>query len=473
MPATFALGREGVNGRLRVLPVEDAAAYREAAESALAWSLGQVRGDDGPWIPESVPADGSPAAAPVPEERDCLYRGVGGIALALAEVRLARDLTDEERAVAEAVRSRLVANSPDQVDPTLYFGLAGDATALRLVGSPDDVALPMALLAETATPVGWPAPLEPGGEPVPLTDVVLGSAGITMAAVWAGGRRSADVVSAGAQAILDTADERPSGLDWPMQVGVPRSERPRMPNYSHGAAGVAAALAVAGEHLGRTDVVAAAVRGAEHLVAIADLADDGFLLPTMDPRTNPDVETVTFTWCHGPAGTSHLFTALAHAGVETVRDVPVAEWRRRCLHSVMTSGLPRRLRPGFWDNDGRCCGTAGVGDVILDAAQDADDPAEAARYLAFARRLGDALLERAVHDEDGLVCWRFTEHRKDPPLLDPGVGWMQGAIGIAAFLLRLSRVVEHGLDTPVADRPDSWWSVPARLRASGGAAQAR
>ena len=438
--------------------------YRVAGEAAVSWSLGQVRGDDGPWIPVSVPADGAPVEPPPPEERDCLYRGIGGVALALAEVRLSRDWTDEEGAVAEAVRGRLVACATTQVDPTLYFGLAGDVAALRLLGSAAEAAVPMGLLAERATAVGWPAPLEPGGELLPFTDVIMGSAGITMAAAWAGGTDSATVVAAGAQAMLDTADERPTGLDWPMQAGVPRSERARMPNYSHGAAGVAAALAVAGARLGRTDVVAAAVRGAEHLVAIADLMDDGFLLPTTDPHTNPDVEPVTFTWCHGPTGTSHLFSALAHAGVESVRDVSVTEWRRRCLHSVMASGIPARLRPGFWDNDGRCCGTAGVGDVMLDAAQSADDPAEAARYLAFARRLGDALLERALAEDDGTVCWRFTEHRNERPLLDPGVGWMQGAIGIGAFLLRLSRVTRDGLAAPVADRPDSWWSVPERIR---------
>lgn len=447
-----------------------AAAFRDTGEAAIAWSLGQVRGDDGPWIPESVPADGSPATPPVQDERDCLYLGVGGIAPAMAEVGLARDLTAEERALADAVRGRLVAGAPTRVDPSLYFGLAGDVMGLRLLGADDEVQVPMARLAETVTPVGWHAPVESGGEPVPLTDVVLGSAGISMAAVWAGGEGAPAVVAAGAQAMLDTADERPTGLDWPMQVGVPRSERARMPNYSHGTAGVAAALAIAGEHLGRTDVVDAAVRGAEHLVAIADLTDDGFLLPTMDPHRNPDVLPFTFTWCHGPTGTSHLFSALAQAGVETVRDVPVAEWRRRCLHSVMTSGIPERLRPGFWDNDGRCCGTAGVGDAFLDAAQWAHDAGaadDAARYLAFARRLGDALLERAVRDDDGLACWRFIEHRKDPPLLDARVGWMQGALGIGTYLLRLARVLEQGLDARVVDRPDQWWAVPAQLRASG------
>jgi hypothetical protein len=77
--------------------------------------------------------------------------------------------------------------------------------------------------------------------------------------------------------------------------------------------------------------------------------------------------------------------------------------------------------------------------------------------------MGDAMLERAIRHDAG-AFWRFVEHRQDPPLLPPGTSWMQGAAGIAAFLLRLARVVEDGLDATVVDRPDEWWAVPARLR---------
>ena len=77
--------------------------------------------------------------------------------------------------------------------------------------------------------------------------------------------------------------------------------------------------------------------------------------------------------------------------------------------------------------------------------------------------MGDALVERAIRDEDR-AFWRFVEYRQDPPLLPPGTSWMQGAAGIAAFLLRLARVIEDGLDAMVVDRPDEWWAVPARLR---------
>jgi hypothetical protein len=155
--------------------------------------------------------------------------------------------------------------------------------------------------------------------------------------------------------------------------------------------------------------------------------------------------------------------------VDDVNGIGVVELRQRCLRSVLDSGVPRRLRPGFWDNDGRCCGTAGVGDVLLDAAQEAQDPILAGRLLAAARTMGDALLDRAIHHDAG-AFWRFVEHRQDPPHLPPGTSWMQGAAGIAAFLLRLARVVEDGLDATVVDRPDEWWAVPARLRRYASAA---
>jgi hypothetical protein len=196
---------------------------------------------------------------------------------------------------------------------------------------------------------------------------------------------------------------------------------------------------------------------------VGSLDDDGFVIPHTIPPARRVVEPVTYSWCHGPTGSSQLFAALAQAGVDEVGGHDVAELRERCLHSVLASGLPERLRPGFWDNDGRCCGTAGVGDVLLDAAQDSPDPDRRDMLLAGARTMGDALVERAIRDADG-ARWRFIEHRQDPPLLAPGTSWMQGAGGIAAFLFRLARVLEDGLDSPVVDRPDQWWAVPAHLR---------
>jgi lantibiotic modifying enzyme len=235
--------------------------------------------------------------------------------------------------------------------------------------------------------------------------------------------------------LLAEAEPALGGLRWRF---VPERFRTtpatEMPNWSHGTAGVAAALALAGAELGRPDLVAAATAGAEHLVTLAVPTAGGVVLPRYSPEPMAGEEPYSFGWCHGAAGTSQLFAALERAGVPTVAGQAPSVWRRRLLTAVVSSGVPERLRPGFWDNDGRCCGTAGVGEVFLDAWEHGGDE----RDLAFARRLGDALVARAVRDEAG-ARWRFLALEREEPLLPPGVGWMQGTAGIAAYLLRLAR----------------------------------
>lgn len=431
--------------------------YRELGEAAWSWVLRQIREDDGPWLPESVPdpdPDPEPAAT-APEDRDSLYSGIAGLAPVLAEIRQYRELSASEERLAAGIVTRLSAVAARTTEPSLYDGLAGHAMALRLL-APGSEALALRRLAELATPDGWKTTtdFEPGSD-APLNDIIVGAAGIVMTAVWAGGEHAGAIATTGGEALLRAADRTEAGLDWEMTA----SSASRLPNYSHGTAGVAAALAVAGAALDRQDFVDAAVAGARHVLSVGSLADGGFIVPHTIPESSREVEPVTYTWCHGPAGTSHLFAALSLAGVAEVAGHDVGELRQRCLTSILTSGVPRRLRPGFWDNDGRCCGTAGVGDVLLDAAQDSADPARAETLVRAARVMGDALVERAVRDASG-ARWRFVEHRVDPPLLPPGTPWMQGAAGIAAYLLRLGRFLDTGPEAPVVDRPDQWWAAP-------------
>ncbi len=439
------------------MPVVASEAYRALGESALAWVCAQVQDDDGPWLPGSVPAEG-PAPAPG-DDRDSLYAGIAGLAPLLAEVALGRAQTAAEQDLGRRVAARLSAQATARREPSLYDGLAGDAMALRLL-APGAEQAPLRRLVDLMTPDGWHTTLEldPGSD-APVSDLVLGAAGVVLAAVWAGGVAAETIAVTGCEALLRAADRTAAGLDWGMTPGRPF----RMPNYSHGTAGIGAALAIAGTALGRGDFVDAAVQGARHVLSVGSLDDRGFVVPHSHPTSSRDVEPVTYTWCHGPAGTSHLFAALTAAGVTEVDGCQVADLRQRCLDAILSSGVPQRLRPGFWDNDGRCCGTAGVGDVLLDAAQDATDPTRARGLLAAARTMGDALVERAVRGPDG-ARWQFVEHRQDPPLLPPGTSWMQGAAGIAAYLLRLARVLDDGLEAPVVDRPDEWWAVPSHLR---------
>ena len=151
--------------------------------------------------------------------------------------------------------------------------------------------------------------------------------------------------------------------------GCTRAARSSSPTSAHGTAGIAAALATAGHQQARSDWISAAVRGAEHLVSIADLADGAMRVPHYVPHGNHDEDEYTYSWCHGPTGTSYLFLALAEAGVTSVSGHHPLAWHSRCLQAVINSDVPARVRPGFWDNDGRCCGTAGVGEMFLDDAQ--------------------------------------------------------------------------------------------------------
>jgi lantibiotic modifying enzyme len=432
-------------------------AYRELGEAAWSWVLSHLRDSDGPWLPATVSQD-EQHVAPAPD-RDSLYAGIGGLAPILAQIAQHRALREVEQVLAAAMVARLCAMANFRTEPSLYDGLAGDVTALKIL-APGSEQIALRRLADLMTPAGWKTTLQidPGSD-APVTDLVGGTAGVVLAAIWAGGKHAEAIASTGGESLLQVADKTEAGLDWAMLPGRPS----RGPNYSHGTAGIATALAVAGATLGRPDFVDAAIQGARHLLAVGCLDHEGFIVPHTIPPSTRDVDPVTFSWCHGPAGTSHLFAALSHAGVAEVAGLEVNGLRYRCLHSILASGVPERIRPGFWDNDGRCCGTAGVGDVLLDAFQDCPDPALAQAFLDGARTMGDALVQRAIRDEAG-ARWRFLEHRQDPPQLPPGTCWMQGAAGIAAYLLRLAHVIQQGPSAPVVDRPDQWWAVPTHLR---------
>ena len=437
--------------------VSEQSRYVETAEAAWRWVLDQVRWDDGPWIPEAVtdPAPTEPAW-----DRDGTYSGVGGLALVLCEIRLARPWTAEESGLADAIARRISSRISSQVDYSLFDGLVSDIGVLTALER-DGAEAAVDRLTALATPDGWPQThaSPPGYLPdARINDVTLGTAGVLLGALWA---RRFDVEGAtrlaehAVDVLLAEAEPTSAGTNWSFVP--PRFEttpRGQMPNFSHGVAGVAAALAVAGAELDRPDLTDAARSGAEHLLSLGDASGEGLLVPRYLPSTINDEDEFTFTWCHGVSGTSLLFAALDHAGVPEVAGRSPSAWRRRCLHSVRTSGLPARLHPGFWDNDGRCCGTAGVADVFLDAWRHGgveDD-------LGFAEHLADTLVEHAIR-EGSHAYWRFTEHRNADPLLPPRVGWMQGAAGIAAVLFRTDRVLREGRTAATVPRMDNWWAA--------------
>jgi hypothetical protein len=215
-------------------------AYRELGEAAWSWVLSHVREDEGPWLPATVSEDGGQMAPA--EDRDSLYAGIGGLAPVLAEIAQYRGLRDVEQVLAAGVVARLSTKVSVRTEPSLYDGLAGDVTALKLL-APGTEPIALQRLADLMTPAGWNTTIQidPGSD-APVTDLVLGTAGVVLAAIWAGGEHADAIATTGGESLLRASDMTEAGLDWAMVPGSPS----RMPNYSHGTAGVAAALAIAG-----------------------------------------------------------------------------------------------------------------------------------------------------------------------------------------------------------------------------------
>lgn len=406
-----------------------------AAESLAAEALG--------WLLRSAQETRSgltwPATVPGGEADFTLYEGSAGIVLALLEAQ--RHFGDDRYGDA-ALRgaAAIAAAAGREQHCSLYFGLAGMAVALRAVHCRlGDVTAGMAA-GRALDQVRARFDGQRWGE---MFELLFGNAGIALAALHAGDLELAILAM---EPYLRTADPTPGGVNWPVRPGPARSH-----HIAHGTLGIAYALTAVGAATGRSDLVELALAGAADVVARDEAGPEGFLVPHSDPMHRPDlIERYSYGWCNGPAGDAQVFRLLGAVTKDTAWDA-LAE---RCWHTVTGSGLPRRIRPGFWDNSGRCCGTAGVLSLACDRH------AEQGERLGFAGVLVDDLVARATVDAAG-ARWSNYEHRATPPDLEPGTGWAMGNAGIIRELLRFARA-STGRDPAYAV---AWPDHPAASRA--------
>ncbi|MFJ3669054.1 lanthionine synthetase LanC family protein [Streptomyces sp. NPDC090106] len=352
-----------------------------------------------------------------------LYNGTAGVVPVLLEAW--RHFGDDSYGDAAVRAARLLADSVGTwEDDSLYFGRTGMALVLRAVhdglgdsaaGTAADRALDLVRARFDGT--RW-------GE---LFELMGGNAGIGLGALLAG---ADDLAVRAVEPYARTAEPTAAGIQWAFRPGVSG----RMHHMSHGTLGIVYGLAAVGHAAGRADLVDLALAGAAGVVARDEAGPEGFLVPHSDPPHRSDLTARhNYGWCHGPAGDAQLFRLLR----DLHGDPGWTALADRCWHTVTHSGLPRRLRPGFWDNNGRCCGTAGV------LALAGDRIAERGESPAFAGVLVADLAGRAVRDADG-ARWSNVEHRADPGALEPETGWAMGNAGIVRELLRHTRLLRGG-----------------------------
>ncbi len=388
----------------------------------------RLAGEAADWLVEGAALD----------RRDSsLYHGLAGVVLALHEAH--QHFGDDRYGEAVVRGADVLSEQVDDLDDcSLYFGLAGLAVALRALGRDAAADRAISRVRDRFDGQRWNA----------MFELFTGNAGIGLGALHAG---DVDLAVMAVTPYLTTFDRTPGGVNWAVRPSPARSH-----HIAHGTLGIVYALARVGDAAGREDMIELALAGAADVVSRNEAGPDGFLVPHSDPPHRPDlIERYSYGWCNGPVGDAQVFRLLA----EVTADGVWTELGDRCWRTVRESGLPHRIRPGFWDNNARCCGTAGVLALACDRIVERADDFE------FANALVDDLTARATVDETG-ARWSNYEHRAAAPELEPRTGWAMGNAGILRELLRYARLSEGGAHGYAVAWPDQPVTGNAPLAAS-------
>ena len=372
-----------------------------------------------------------------------LYSGSAGVVLFFVELHRATG-DPAHLAAATAGADELLASIDRQTEAGLYSGLAGIGFVLSEVGRHTAIAKyregarrVVALLQQRAVERGA------GVEWNDTIDVISGSAGIGLFLLYAADAldspEARTLAARAGRRLLERGRDEAGGRKWP----VDGTSAQLLPNFSHGTAGVAYFLATLYQATKERAFLDGALAGAAYLKAIAQTDGDVCLIYHHEPD-EAGRRLYYLGWCHGPAGTARLWYRLWQA----TGDRAWLEWASKSARGIVASGIPEHQTPGFWNNVGACCGSAGVAEFFLAHHRATGDAAS----LAFARRVSAQILASAARDASG-IRWPHAEHRARPTEIVAQTGWMQGAAGIGAWFLHLD-AFDRGAGPPIPF-PDS------------------
>ena len=392
--------------------------FKAAALGSAAWiRANSLRTTDGktwpidPHDPKNISSD--------------LYSGTSGVVLFFLEVY---QVTGHKAYLKEAMSGAdyLIESLPEEKGTGLYEGLAGIGFVLhetfKASGQEkyrEGARQCVRLIKDRASKIGK------GVEWNTVTDIISGGSGTGLFLLYSArelhDRTALELATEAGSRLVELGMKSNGGLKWAMSS---KSDR-FMPNFSHGTAGVAYFLAILYRETKRKEFLDASLAGAAYLRSVAQIRDDSSLIFHHEPGGE---DLFYLGWCHGPVGTARLYYQLyRQTGDKTWMDSVY-----KSANAILNSGIPEKRTPGFWNNVGICCGSAGVAKFFLDLYRVTKKP----EYLAFAKRLTVDLLSRSTVEGKGLK-WIQAEHRTKPELLIAQTGYMQGAAGIGSWLLDL------------------------------------
>jgi len=419
--------------------------YLEAALRAEHW-LRTVGAGKNLWPP--VPA---PGVDTFDRSQLSLYHGAPGVILFYLELYGA---TAEKGFLDEAVRgAQLLAaasgSAPDS-DAGLYTGASGVAWILLEVARTsgrEDLRAAATRIAQVVA-----ANAKRDGDGVwwsDSTDIVSGSSGILLTLLRTRellGDQAIDLARGAGDALLQASVPAADGHRmWYYDRTVrPGPEARELPNFSHGTAGVAYALATLSQNGGEHRHLDAALDGAEHLKALMVPSGDGTVIRHNSLAAGENL--FYLSWCHGAPGTNRLWQRLHAIDAD-------AKWSALESHGatgVIAQGVPEKRTAGFWNNISMCCGNAGVAEYFLSRYRRTGDAGD----LAYARRHADDVLARGSIENDQ-ERWVQAENRVAPTEVLAQTGWMQGAAGVGTMLLHVDAAQRSREWTRAVTLPDA------------------
>ena len=389
-----------------------------------------------------------------------LYHGSAGIILLLLELHAA---TGSAQALADAVAAgEDVADKvrgARKLSVSVSRGWPGYAFVLnelaKASGREDFRALAATCLerlhdqsAKLGKGIGWIEPM-PFSEITGKTgereiyDQSVGAAGAGLALLYAAREklhpRALDWAIAVGERLLEVGEPTPDGIRWGLMSDMPFAFT--APNFAHGGAGVGYFMAELFKMTRDPRYLDAAKEAARYVLSRASAVGDGKLICHTEEAKKP---MFYLGACHGPAGTGRFFLELYAITGET----GWLDAARALMRGLVNIGAPETRSKGLWNNHSQCCGDAGIGEFAILMANRTHD----ASYLDLAKRCADVIIaDSALHD--GQRSWRQAEHRDRPDFVEVQTGYMQGAAGIASFLVHLATTLKG---KPVKVLPPDW-----------------
>lgn len=385
-----------------------------------------------------------------------LYHGACGVILLLLELHAAGQdpgALDEAIAAGEEVVEYLA--KKDRLSVSMSTGWPGYAFAMselaRVSGRQDFRACAVRCLEKLhaqSTPrgagIGWIetapfADITGFSDDREIYDQSVGAAGAGLLMIYAHRQglhaEALNWAKAVAERLLEVAEPDPDGLRWRLMNDMPFPFT--APNFAHGGAGVGYFLIQLFRETGDARYLDAAKAAARYTMSRSKPMGQGKLVVHTEEARRP---IFYLGACHGPAGTGRLLLELH----EITGDAHWLEEAKALMEGLTATGAPRTRSAGYWNNFGQCCGDAGVGEfALLMAARTGDES-----YRELAQACADVIEEASDLKPEGRR-WVQAEHRERPDFLQAQTGYMQGAAGIASFLLHLA-TTEAGAPVKIA-----------------------